>query len=139
MKSLAFAPRLAGAGSLRDTLGQFGLLGTWSPACARPASPENNQATIDAPRTGDSTIVYSFGPQYKENVYVIHSAKRLDGDRVQLREEFLSDGSIMDVVMIKSEQRLRVLSSKDADGTVYVDNGRIRLNGHPSQWMQRCS
>jgi hypothetical protein len=46
---------------------------------------------------------------------------------------------VLDIVMVRDDDKLRVWSSRSIDGTTLVRDGTIALaNGHATQWVARC-
>jgi hypothetical protein len=49
------------------------------------------------------------------------------------------DQVALDTVMLKAKDRIRIWSSRGADGSKYVQEGLIpAANNHETGWMERC-
>jgi hypothetical protein len=80
------------------------------------------------------------GPDYEQMIYRIVDAQRLSYFRLALRQLLTTDDQIaLNVVMIKSSDRIRVWSSRGADGSTFVENGAIpSANDQETGWLVRC-
>jgi hypothetical protein len=85
-------------------------------------------------------LLNDFGPEYDDMVYRIIDAKRVGSDRISLRQELITATRVvLDIVMIKETDRIRVWSSRTSDGTTLVREGKIaRASGQATQWVVRC-
>jgi hypothetical protein len=81
-----------------------------------------------------------FGPNYGDMVYRIVDARRISEFRIALRQLLTTDDQIaLDTVMVKANGRLRIWSSRGADGSEYVQDGVVpAANNHETGWMERC-
>jgi hypothetical protein len=132
-------PSLARAGGVQDTLRTFGLLGVWAPDCGRPRSTANVYATFTIADGDRGSLSFDAGPGYDPNVYVIHEARLLSANKVELKEELLADGKFTEAVFAKINGKLHTISAKRADGTILVQNGRLVPSGREAVWLVRCS
>ena len=73
-------------------------------------------------------------------IYRIVEAKAVDTEKLALRQELTSDDRIvLDVVMLKSGDKIRTWSSRNADGTNLVTDGVVTSSGgHETRWMVHC-
>jgi len=124
------------AGAVRE----FGLLGTWAVACKEIPSPQNEHASFSVSQSGGVRLRNDFGHDYDEMIYRILSARRAAPDRVALRQVLMSDNRVvLDTVMLKSGDRIRVWSSRGIDGTTLVTDGMVsRASGAETRWVSRC-
>jgi hypothetical protein len=73
-------------------------------------------------------------------LYRIVDVKPIGRFWISLRQLLMTDDQVaLDIVMLKSNDRIRVWSSRGADGTEYVQDGRIpAANNRETGWMERC-
>jgi hypothetical protein len=128
----------AEAESIQAALKDFELLGTWAVDCDRTPSAMNENVIYSAPKSGDGSQLYQFGRDYPDKLYIIHGAERAADDKLLLHEQDVNDGSFLDVVIVKTKDKTRVLSSVGKNATVHVENAKIKLNGLETQWVVRC-
>jgi hypothetical protein len=131
---------LAQAQSPTNAVEEFGLLGSWAIDCAQSPSPRNEHSVFSVTSVGTIQLRNDFGINYDEMVYRVVAAKRLDTDKLQLRQVLTTDRSIvLDVVMLKIDDKVRVWSSRGSDGTALVRDGAIpSTNGQETRWALRC-
>jgi hypothetical protein len=131
----------ASAESPVKVLDEFGLYGTWADDCNADPSPTNPYAIFQLTSRGNVELRHDFGPLYDEMVYRIVEAQRLSYYRLALRQLLTSDDQIaLNVVMMKSNDRIRVWSSHGTDGTTFVENGEIpAAKDQETGWMMRCN
>jgi hypothetical protein len=134
------ATSLASAQSLTRTIKEFGLIGTWSDDCRANPGPSNQFASFSISSRGNVMLRNDFGPSYGDMVYRIVDARRISEFRISLRQLLTTDDQIaLDTVMLKANGRLRIWSSRGADGSVYVQDGMVpAANNHETGWMERC-
>jgi hypothetical protein len=130
----------ANAQSAARVTQDFGLVGTWAVECDRSPSPKNEHAVFSVIASDTIQLLNDFGPDYDDMVYVIVNAERLDPNRILLRQVLTTDRRVvLDIVMVRDNDKLRVWSSRSTDGTTLVRDGTIALaNGHATQWVERC-
>jgi hypothetical protein len=123
------------------TVDEFGLFGTWADDCSAEASPTNQYAVFLLTSRGNAELRNDFGPDYEQMIYRIVAAQRLSYFRLALRQLLTTDDQIvLNVVMIKSSDRIRVWSSRGADGSTFVENGAIpSANDQETGWLVRCN
>jgi hypothetical protein len=121
-------------------LQDFDLLGRWAVECIRPASPRNEHSFFSLTSLGSAWVLNDFGPDYDGMVYHIVEAKRVAPDKLSLRQVLATDDSIvLDVVMIKDVERIRIWSSRTLDGNVLVKNGMVApAYDQQTRWSGRC-
>lgn len=140
--ALAFVVLLLGtpfAARAENFLHSAGLLGVWAHDCDHPASPTNFWAIFARSIDGRETLTYSLGPQYQENVYIIHGGTRPAPERLVLQEEGTSNHSALEVTILAKKTRWRVIDSQDRDtGRMLVRDGTIALNGRETPWFKLC-
>jgi hypothetical protein len=134
------ATSLACAQSLTSTIREFGLIGTWSDNCGANPGPSNQFASFSISSRGNIMLRNDFGPNYGDMVYRIVDARRISEFRIALRQLLTTDDQIaLDTVMVKADGRLRIWSSRGADGSEYVQDGVVpAANNHETGWMERC-
>jgi hypothetical protein len=129
------------AQSPASTIKEFGLLGTWADDCSATPSPANQYAIFSLTSRGNIELRNDFGPDYDEMVYRIADAQRLSHFRLALRQLLTSDDQIvLNTVMMKANDRIRVWSSHGSDGSTFVEDGAMpSANGQETGWMMRCN
>jgi hypothetical protein len=118
----------------------FGLLGTWAVECSRPASPSNEHSLFSVTDAGGIWVFNDFGPDYDGMVYRVVDASLVEADKVSLRQILASDESIvLDIVMLKANDRIRIWSSRTAKGDMLVKDGSLSTTGdQQTRWAARC-
>jgi hypothetical protein len=73
-------------------------------------------------------------------LYRIVDAKRVGRFRISLRQLLMTDDQVaLDMVILKSNDRIRVWSSRGAAGSEYVQDGLIpAADNRETAWMERC-
>jgi hypothetical protein len=119
---------------------EFGLFGIWADDCRLAPSPSNQYASFSVTSGGIIQLHNDFGPDYGDMLYRIVNAKRIGQFRISLRQLLTTDDQIaLDNVLLKSYDRIRVWSSRGADGSEYVQDGLIpSANDRETGWMARC-
>jgi hypothetical protein len=137
---LLLATSSASAQSLTGTIREFGLIGTRSDNCGASPGPSNQFASFSISPRGNIMLRNDFGPNYGDMVYRIVDAQRISEFRISLRQLLTTDDQIaLDTVMVKANGRLRIWSSRGADGSEYVQDGVVpAANNHETGWMERC-
>jgi hypothetical protein len=134
--SIAIASAQSPAGTVED----FGLFGIWADDCRSGPSPSNQYASFSVTSRGIIQLHNDFGPEYGDMLYRIVDAKRIGQFRISLRQLLTTDDQVaLDIIMLKSNDRIRVWSSRGADGSEYVQDGLIpAANNRETRWMERC-
>jgi hypothetical protein len=132
----SFANAQLATRALRD----FDLLGRWAVECSRPASPINEHSLFSLTSVGMAWVLNDFGPDYDGMVYRIVDAKRVAADKLSLRQVLATDDSVvLDMVIMKDSERIRIWSSQTADGSVLVRDGMIASGSDQrTRWAGRC-
>ena len=133
-------PVLAHSQSAGAAMQEFGLLGTWAGECSQGAAPTNNHATYLVTSAGALQLKYQSGADYEDSVYDILDAKRLAPDKLSLRQVLTSNDRVMlDIVLLKENDKIRIWSSLFPDGTALVEDGVMTsMTGRETRWMTRC-
>src|SRR5215467_3991249 len=133
---ISFADAQPATRALRD----FDLLGRWAIECTRPASPMNEHSLFSLTSVGNAWVLNDFGPDYDGMVYRIVDARRVAPDKLSLRQVLASDENVvLDVVMVKDGDRIRIWSSRTGDGNVLVQDGTIAsARDQRTRWAGRC-
>ena len=134
------ATTFASAQSPASAVKEFGLFGTWADDCRANPGPANQYASFSITSRGTIQLRNDFGPDYGDMVYRIVDAKRIGQFRISLRQLLTTDDQVaLDTVMLKAKDRIRIWSSRGADGSQYVHDGLIpAANNHETGWMERC-
>jgi hypothetical protein len=133
-------PVLAHSQSAAEAMRDFGLIGTWAAACQEGPSPTNNHATYLVTPNGDLQLKYQSGADFEDSVYDIREVKRLAPEKLSLRQTLIgNERVILDIVLIKESDRIRIWSSLFPDGTALVEDGVMTsATGRETRWMTRC-
>ena len=135
---LLTAPGSLLAQTVASTLQDFGLPGSWAPECNEAPSPMHPHAIYSLTPSGKGRAVYKAGPTAPDSAYAIRGAERVADDKLTLHEEWLHDGSRLDVTLRKYRGKLKVWLSREAGGKVLVSDGVVAATGYVSPWMTRC-
>jgi hypothetical protein len=135
-----FLIALAFAQAPTRAIEEFGLFGIWADDCKLVASSSNLYASFSVTSGGIIYLHNDFGPAYGDMLYRIVDAKRIGQFRISLRQLLTTDDEVaLDNVILKSNDRIRVWSSRGADGSEYVQDGLIpAANDRETGWMERC-
>jgi hypothetical protein len=119
---------------------EFGLMGAWAIDCMHSPSPRNEHSVFSVTSIGTVQLRNDFGIDYDEMVYRIVDARRVSPDMVALRQVLTTDpGVVLDVVMLKVDDKIRIWSSRGNDGKALVREGAIpSTNGQQTRWALRC-
>jgi hypothetical protein len=131
---------VGGAQSPASVIKEFGLLGTWADDCSARPGQANQYTIFSLTSRGNIELRSDFGPDYDQMVYRIVDAQRLSHFRLALRQLLTSDDQIvLNVVVMKASDRIRIWSSAGPDGSIFVEDGTIpSANGRETGWMVRC-
>jgi hypothetical protein len=130
----------AHAQSSTRTIQDFGLVGKWAIECSRPPAPANEHSLFAVTSSGSILVMNDFGPDYDGMVYRVVHAEPVGLDKISLRQVLTTDEAVvLDIVMLKNNERIRVWSSRTADGNMFVKDGTIAsANDHATRWHNRC-
>jgi hypothetical protein len=130
----------AQAQSPTNIIEEFGLLGAWAVDCEQSPSPTNEHSMFSITSVGTVQLRNDFGISYDEMVYRIIAANRQGPDKLSLRQVLTTDVAIvLDVVLVKADEKIRVWSSRGSNGTPLVRDGAIpRSNGQETRWSLHC-
>jgi hypothetical protein len=133
-------PALAHSQSAGAAMQEFGLLGTWAGECSQSPSPTNNHATYAMTSSGGPQLKYQSGADYEDSIYNILEAKRVDPDKLSLRQVLTSNDRVtLDIVLLREKDKIRIWSSLFPDGTALVEDGVMSsMTGRETRWMTRC-
>ncbi len=122
---------------VQTTVSDFGLIGSWGVSCQEAFNY--------------STFVYSNGVVYEKvnlddnsvRTKIYTAAVRLDATHLQVWVTNSDNTSLngMSEVMIYlryDDGRMRTVSNIGADGTIYVKDGIMTVNGQPTPTWGRC-
>jgi hypothetical protein len=144
---LALLPGAALADTTWDAMQRFGLTGTWALSCKQAAGPSNFWMTYyrDAGGVVRRTLERGSSPDYPTLMVVIDSAHLITSTTMAAR--FRNDdpnwgdsnGTSVDIIIIKENGRVRTLDSKGSNGKQYVKDGIVVSSGNPIPWIEKCS
>jgi len=99
-------------------LKEFDLFGTWADDCGAAPSPANQYAIFSLTSRGNIELRNDFGPDYDEMLHRIVDAQRLSHFGLALHQLLTSDDQVvLNTVMMKANDRIRVWSPGGSDGT----------------------
>ena len=104
------------------------------------AGPANSHATYLVATGERAQLKTSAGADYEDSTYDIQDAKRVDGDKLLLRQALQgNDRVVLDVTLLKDNNRIRIWSSLFPDGTALVEDGVTVAQGNlETRWLNRC-
>jgi hypothetical protein len=137
--ALAMSALPAHAESVRSALSAMGMVGEWAVVCGAPASGDNSHGTISVSDDGTGQLLYDYGPGTAHRVYTINFAKRLGRDRIRLEAFDQGDHTNNEFVMRKTRTTIQTISNVQGDGSVFIKNGIMLLNGKPAIILNRCN
>jgi len=135
---LAMVPCNASAETARTVVSSFGLVGHWAQDCSRGPAADNWHSYWSVLPSGEAQAIYKADPASPDNTYTIHSAERLTNDQIMIHQELIRDKTMYDMVLIKSEDKHRSLSSRIKDGEFFVKDGKFISNGADVYWLTKC-
>ena len=116
---------------------RFGLDGTWSADCSRPASADNPHVSWRLTQAGSVTHNVTFDGSTYGPAGEIYDASILNDGLIQFT--LGGSGSISFIVTVeKSGEKMRTLRSVSTAGRVYYDEGMDLGSGKPSIFYERC-
>ncbi|HEY7299376.1 MAG TPA: hypothetical protein VH684_15830 [Xanthobacteraceae bacterium] len=117
----------------------FGLLGEWASECSRPPSPANEHSLFALASSGAIWVLNNVGPYYDGMVYRIVEAERIGSDKLSMRQVLTTDEAmVLDVVVLKDNEKIRVWSSHTAGGDTLVKDGIASPTNRKTRWATRC-
>ena len=133
---------VARAQSVQQTLGTFGMLGTWANNCAQPASDKNFITVFSVSGSGQVIRTQYDKPGSKRNEYTITSAKRLADDQLwylQVRIGSPTPDSQVEITLKKDGDKFRYLSSKISGSSAFIiKDGKFVSGGAETDWNFKC-
>jgi hypothetical protein len=137
----AFWVAPASAQLLASDIREFGLFGIWADDCNANPGPSNQYASFSITSRGTIMLRNDFGPDYGDMIYRIVDARRIGQFKISLRQLLTTDDRVaLDTVMLKAKDKVRIWSSRGADGSEYLQDGRISAaNNHETGWMEHCN
>jgi hypothetical protein len=106
--------------------------------CAQPKGPENEYSIYAVSPSGEATLTYARGEPYRDIVYEIRAAARVADVRLALQVSRMPERILVDLVLLKESDGVRVWSSHTPDGRMLVLDGVITGNGKQSPRFERC-
>jgi hypothetical protein len=143
-RSLLFVSLVSASGSMahaqtvENVVRDFGLIGTWSANCSRPAGSGGNIYTIYAvDADGTVTLTYDSGGQGSQTVNVILRAERRGDDRIGYLQENRSSKAQIEIEVVLRDNTIKVWTSRRTTGEVLVREGKFAAGGE-SPVQARC-
>lgn len=134
----AFDADAARAQTVAETLGRWGLLGTWATDCSRPPGRGNGYLSYVARGAGRVLYVRNFGNQ--RDAREIRAAAVRPGGLIEVVADFGAVGGVRKWTIAKgADGRIRTVANSKVDGTnASVRNGRLVGSGAETVWQSKC-
>ncbi len=124
------------AQTVTDTLGRWGMLGTWALDCSQPPSRSNGYLSYVA-KQGGAFHEREFGDARDSSR--ILSARMTANGLLEVRIDYTSISQIRDISFFKAgDGRIRSMSNRIVNGEYSIKDGNFVSNGNPSPWQIRC-
>ncbi len=117
------APASASAETARQMLQQFGLIGTWAANCNRPPADENIHTVYASLPNDNVQRTYYSAPGKITSKSVLERVKVISSDQLSYRQK--NSQGYLDIILKKTGNFIRVLSSQNENGTIYVQGGKF--------------
>ena len=142
LSGLLLAACIASAGSAKaqsvaDAATRWGLIGTWSLDCTKPASSSNGYLMYVV-RAGKVVHERDFGDRRDTND--VQQARTGTGGALDLVVHFPALNQTRKFTMMMGpDRRIRALSNSRIDGTDQtIKDGKFTANGGTTPWQSRC-
>lgn len=141
---LALAAQPASAQSTLETAMRYGLIGAWSPDCAKPATNANWVGTWYATPAGQVRRRFERGSDGPPLVSAVDIADPVTPTRVRIRLRNddanwgRNDGVTLDVLVQVEADTLRNIESTTLDGRTLIKAGVFTHNNTPTPVARRC-
>ena len=128
----------AAAQSVADTVSKWGLIGTWSLDCSKPASSANGYLTYVVRGAGKVAHERNFGDRRDTND--VQQARTGIGGTLDLVVHFPGLNQTRKyTMMMASDRRIRALANSRIDGTEQtIKDGKFTSGGATTPWQSRC-
>jgi hypothetical protein len=136
---ICLASHPAAAQSVFSVLSKNTILGSWSGDCGKTMGKDNPTLIFSAPQSGRGSLVYDFGAGGQETTFTIKNATDLNAGRVALRVFESDESSLTDLVVGRSEGKIRLLSQHAFGAEQYqIKDGVVAGTGAETPWLSRC-
>ena len=131
-------PEAAGAQSVADAATRWGLIGTWSLDCTKPASSSNGYLVYAVRPAGKAVHERDFGDRRDSND--VQQARTGVGGTLDLVVHFPALNQTRKFTMLMGpDRRIRALANSRIDGTDQtIKDGKFTANGATTPWQPRC-
>jgi hypothetical protein len=138
LASLLTLPNLACAQTMAERASQWGLIGTWSLDCSKPASGSNGYLTYVIRRAGHVTHERDFGD--RQDVNQVEQVNTGAGGALELVVNFPQLNQTRKYTLIMGpDGRTRAMANSKVDGTEQtIKDGKFTANGNDTPWQIRC-
>jgi hypothetical protein len=128
----------AAAQTVADTLQRWGLIGTWSLDCSKPASSGNGYLSYVARAGGKVAHERNFGDRSDSND--VQRASTGVGGMLDLVVHFPGLNQTRKYTMLMGpDRRIRAMNNSRIDGTDQsITDGKFIHNGALTPWQTRC-
>jgi hypothetical protein len=133
-------PAVAGPDS--DTVGKFGLFGTWAVDCSKPPSDDNTYEEYTPSQAGYPTRTWyrKPGDRYAPaRSFEMRYVRIAAPGRLAYLDVRKADGDLTNVVVAMEGSRHRSHEAVDPkDGKVYIKDGKLVASGKATELFQKC-
>jgi hypothetical protein len=135
----------AAADSAGAILERYDLLGTWAPACDKPAGPTNWYVIHSMTTDGRAENRYDNGDRGPLRLSIVESVQPLTATTLGVRTRYAdsgwgkANGAVFDMIVEVTAGHTRTVQSIRNDGTVLIKDSKFAANGEPSQILYKCS
>ena len=119
----------------QEAIRSFGLLGTWSPDCSKPASPQAPRVVYAEQADGSITRELVDGPAHGAGTPFL-AAARLAPD--QLEVDYQYRDRTVHLVLEMRDGRHRGLSSWIDGGAPIMEDGVVLATNRRAPWLEKC-
>jgi len=133
--ALLLLPCAAGAETPQQAVRAFGLLGSWSPDCSKPVSPQAPRVVYAEQPDGSVTRELVDGPEHGSGTPFL-DATRVAPD--QLEVDYLYRERTIHLVLEMRDGKHRGLTSWIDGGAPLMEDGVVLANNRRAPWLEKC-
>ena len=133
--ALLLLPGAAGAENTQQAVRDFGLLGSWSPDCSKPVSPQAPRVVYAEQADGSVTRELVEGPAHGTGTPFL-GATRVAPD--QLEVDYSYRDRTIHLVLEMRDGRHRGLTSWIDGGAPLMEDGVVLANNRRAPWLEKC-
>jgi hypothetical protein len=136
-------PAAAGAETVQQALQRFNLLGTWAADCIAPPSAANPYTRYLPLQNGNVRRLYVNSPTTTSGDAELESVSVTSPEILSYRQK--TPQGYLNVVLKKTGMQIRILSSRNENGEIYVEDGKFtakagngQMTGRESPTQNKC-